>query len=99
MNRIVPIFPWPMHPKVAEILEAMPDVTPVEALPGGPGPVLAIRTLPTFICDAVLITRPERVADGVHIVTSDGIEMVSMREMLGAGDEFIEPAVQKVRFQ
>jgi hypothetical protein len=82
MKRIVPIYPWPMHPKVAEQLAAMPEVKPVEALPGGPDPVLAIMKLPTFVCDAILVKSPQKLAQGVEIVIGDDIEMVSMRETI-----------------
>jgi len=88
-----------MHPKVAEQLAAMEDITPVEALPGGPGPVLAIKSAPTFVCDAVLVLTPERVAEGVHIVTGDGIEIVPMRQFFGAGEEIVEDRVTRVRFE
>ena len=99
MKKLVPVYPWPMHPKVAERLELIPGLNLVEALPGGPGPILAIRETPPFICDAVVVHTPERLADAVRIVTADGIEMVSMREMIGAVSETTEKVVAKVRFQ
>jgi hypothetical protein len=99
MKKIVPVFPWPMHAKVAEEFAKLENITPVEALPGGPGPVLAIRSAPTFVCDAVVVLSPERVAEGVHIVTGDGIELVLMRQMMGATGEYIEDRTAKVRFE
>ena len=84
MNRIVPIFPWPVHSKVAEQLESVPDITLVEAIPGGPGPVLAVMKMPPFVCDAILVKSPEKLAQAVDIVVGDKIEMVSMRQVLEA---------------
>lgn len=98
MKRLLPVYPWPLHPIVKAQLAELPDINPVEALPGGPGPVLAIRKLPPFVCDAVLVSEPQRLADAVHIVTSDGIEMVSMRTHLDALDETVEPFVSRVKF-
>jgi len=104
MKRILPVYPWPMHAKIAEALEAF-DVTPVEALPGGPGPVLAIRKSPPFICDAIVVMDPERLADGVHIATSDGVLMVSMRQAveksldMNGVAEYTETTVSRVRFE
>jgi hypothetical protein len=104
MKKVVPIYPWPMHAVVAEALGAIPDLLVVEARPGGPGPVLAIKKLPPFVCDAVLVMRPDRLTEAVNIVISDGIEMVSMRDhvakIVNTNDieEIVETGVSKVRF-
>jgi hypothetical protein len=106
MKRIVPIYPWPMHPKVAEAFDAIEDINPVEAVPGGPGPIVAIKKLPPFVCDALLVSDPSRVADAVNVVTSNGIEMVSMRQVLEATlspngvpmVEYLSEKISKVRF-
>ena len=105
VNKLVPVWPWPMHPKVAEVLQAIPGVSLVEALPGGPGPVLAIRKAPPFACDAVVVLSPEKAVQGVDIVTGNGLELVTMGTILGriAGQSVTELASeaveQKVRFK
>ena len=91
MRQIVPVWPWPLHPKVAEVLAAIPDIEPVEALPGGPGPILAIRKSPPFVADALVVARPERVAEAVKVIIGDGIELVSVRDQVA-----IEWGVEKV---
>lgn len=82
MNKIVPIFPWPMHEKVADVINAVPGITPVPALPGGPGPVLAIRKAPPFAADAVVVMTPDRVPEAVRIVLGDGIQLVTVAASL-----------------
>ena len=84
MKKIVGVYPWPMHPKVAEVLEVIPDVTLVEALPGGPGPVLAIRKVPPFACDAIVVLSPEKAAQAVDLITENGLMLVTMGTILGA---------------
>lgn len=84
MKKIVPVYPWPMHPKVAEVLEALPNITLVQALPGGPGPVLAVGKAPEFVCDAIVVRTPQKAAQAVDIVIANGIEMVTVRDMLSA---------------
>lgn len=84
MNKLVPVYPWPMHPKVAEILEAIDGITLVEALPGGPGPVLAIRKAPPFVCDAIVVMTPEKAAQAVDIVTSNGLLLMTQMDILGS---------------
>lgn len=99
MKKIVGVYPWPMPPKLAEALQAIDGINPVEALPGGPGPVLAIRKAPPFVCDAILVSSPERVADAVRIITADGIELVSAGDILGrmmGGAEVTELPPEKV---
>ncbi len=84
MKKVIPIFPWPMHPKVAEALAAIPDIIPVEALAGGPGPILAIRKTPTFVADALVVSDPSRLADAVNIIAGNGIELVCVRDQISA---------------
>lgn len=99
MKKIVPIYPWPMHPKVAEIIEAIPDITPVQALPAGPGPILAIRKPPPFVADAIVVLTPERVPEAVKIVVGDGIELVTVRDAISkamGGKEITEYAPEKI---
>ena len=103
MKKIVPVFPWPMPAKLAQALEQIEGITPVEALPGGPGPIIAIKR-PTFICDAIMVTDPARLNDAVNLVIGNGLELVSMRRRLGEvlGEEVSETTeerVSKVRFQ
>lgn len=99
MKQIVPVWPWPMHPKVAEVLGRIPDIKLVEALPGGPGPVLAIRKAPSFPCDAVVVLRPEKAAQGVDLVVQNGIKFVTMGEILGYKELQPEKVEPKVRFK
>lgn len=99
MNKIVPVYPWPMHPKVAEVLNAIPNVRLVEALPGGPGPVLAIRKAPPFACDAILVLSPEKAAQAVDIITEDGIKLMTMGDILGFKEVQSERVEPKVKFQ
>lgn len=83
MKKLVPVYPWPMHPKVAEVLEPIPGINLVEALPGGPGPVLSIRKPPPFACDAIVVLTPEKAAQAVDIVTGNGIELKTVGDILG----------------
>lgn len=105
MKKLVPVFPWPMHPKVAEVLEQIEGIQLVEALPGGPGPVLAIGKPPTFACDAIVVSTPQKAAEGVAIVVSDGIKLVTMREWLSdtigaeVPMEKLEKVESKVKFR
>lgn len=84
MKKIVPVWPWPMHPKVAAVLEAIPDVNLVEAVPSGPGPVLAIKTAPPFVCDAIVLMRPEKAAEAIDIITGNGLLLQTRSDILGA---------------
>lgn len=105
MKRVLPVYPWPMHQKVADVLATM-EVMPVMAGPGSPGPVLAIMKAPPFICDAIVVQNPDRLVEAVHIVTGDGLLMVSMREQVarvfhvetGVTEE-IERVVSRVKFE
>lgn len=107
MRKIVPIYPWPMHPKVAEVVNAIEGINPVEAVPGGPGPVLAIRRPPKFVCDSIVVMQPDRVPEAVKIVTGDGLELVTVRDVLSKamglpeGQKLVErfEAVNGVHFQ
>jgi hypothetical protein len=103
VKKIVPVWPWPMHPKVAEVLNPIPGITLVEALPGGPGPVLAIRKAPPFACDAVVLSRPEKAVQAVDLVTANGVELVTVRdwlsEALGGASIPFEKKEQRVKFQ
>lgn len=82
MKRILPVYPWPMHPKVAEELDKIPDIQPVGAVPGGPTPVLAIRNPPPFAADAIVVMSPDRVPEGVRIALGDGIKLVTVRDVI-----------------
>ena len=82
MRRLLPVYPWPMHPQIAKELAKRTDIQPVEALPGGPGPVLAIRKAPTFVCDAIVVERPERLLAGVDVALRDGLKIVTVRDMV-----------------
>lgn len=103
MKKIIPVFPWPPPARLMKELGGIPNIQPIEALPGGPGPILAIRE-PNFVCDAIMVKDPEYVKDAVRIIAADGIEFVSMRDQIGhiVGGEVVEmqiPIVSKVRFQ
>lgn len=96
MKQIVPVYPWPMHPKVAEVLEKVPNIKLVEALPGGPGPVLAIRKAPPFACDAIVVLSPQGIAQAIDIVIENGVKLMTMSEVLGYKElqpEYVEPKV------
>lgn len=82
MKKIVPVYPWPMHPKVAEVLSVIEGITLVEALPGGPGPILAVRKAPPFVCDSIVVSSPQKAAQAVDIVIGNGIELVTMADIL-----------------
>jgi len=80
--KIVPIYPY--HPKVvAQIAAERPDVRAVEAIPGGPSPVVAIRRLPPFACDAILVNDPEYLSAAVSVaVDQPRVRLVPMSETL-----------------
>lgn len=106
MKKIVPVYPWPMHSRVADALALIPGITPVPALSGGPGPVLAIKSPPPFVCDAVVVLEPEKLAQGVQVVIEDGIRMVTVRDMFSEAirsperlTDTLERAESKVKFQ
>jgi hypothetical protein len=102
VKRIVPIYPWPRHPPVAEVANPSPDITPVEALPSGPGPILSIRKPPPFVADAIVVMQPERVPEAVKIIIGDGLELVTVRDMVSEalGAPVVEKREQqRVRFQ
>lgn len=104
MKRLVPVSPWPMHPKVAEVLEAIEGIVLVQALPGGPGPILAIGKAPAFVCDAIVVKSPEKAAQAVDIIISNGLELVTVRDMveeaLGVDvKEWEQKVDSKVRFR
>lgn len=99
MKALIPVWPWPMHPKVAEVLNAIPDVQLVEARPGGPGPVLAIGKPPTFACDALVVKSPEKAAQAVAIIAKDGIELWTMGRILGLKELAETPNEKAVKFQ
>lgn len=84
MNRIVPVYPWPMHPVVKEQLDAIEGITVIEALPGIPGPILAINQVPEFAVDAIVVRSPEHIPAAIKIVTSNGIELHTVRDMISA---------------
>lgn len=92
MKKILPVHPWPMHPMIAEALAKMEDVKPVEAIPGGPGPILAIKKMPEWACDAVIVMMPERLIEAVHVCLEDGIELVTTYGWLS--NEIKKPAVE-----
>jgi len=98
VKKIVAVSPWPMHPKVAEVLNAVEGIQLVEAIPGGPGPVLAVGKAPAFACDALVVTSPQKAAQAIDIITETGIRLVTMGQWLG-GTELPEERVEaKVKF-
>ena len=99
MKKIVTVYPWPMHPKVAEVLNAIEGVNLVEALPGGPGPVLAIKSAPPFACDAIVVTSPQKAAQALDIITETGIKLVTMGQWLGGNEVASEKVEAKVKFK
>lgn len=80
MKKVVPVYPWPMHKVISDVLDTIPDIQPVQANPGGPGPILAIRQVPPFAADVILVNTPERLVEGVNIVIKSGIELVTIRD-------------------
>lgn len=59
------IYPWPMPPAQAEItkrafmsLDLPFAVQPCKANPGEPGRVLALGTIPPFVCDCAPVSDP-----------------------------------------
>lgn len=107
MRNIVPVFPWPAPPAAMRVLEAIPGIKPVEALAGMPGPVIAFRTAPNFICDSIVISHPDAIEHAVKLVIGDGMELVTVRGMLTEimglpeDDPLVErwESTQAVRFQ
>lgn len=99
MKDLIPVWPWPMHQKVAEVLNALPNVQVVEARPGGPGPILAIGKAPTFACDAIVVTSPEKAAQAVDIITKNGLRLVTMSEILGMKELATVPNQEAVKFK
>lgn len=95
MKKMVPVYPWPMHSSVADAIEAIDNVYAVEAVPGGPGPILAIRKPPPFMADAIIVHRPEQIPSAVKIITSDGIELVTVRDTITS--VFGEGVVEKTK--
>lgn len=94
MKKVVPVYPWPMHQKIIDALDAIPDIQPVQANPGGPGPILAIRQVPPFAADVILVNAPERVEEAVNIITRNGIELVTIRDKFtGVFGEGVKEAV------
>jgi hypothetical protein len=81
MKKLVPVYPFPIHPKVTQALP-QDGYLYVEALPGGPSPVLAIRKAPPWVCDAIVVMEPSKLAQAVDIVASDGIRMVTVRDTI-----------------
>ena len=99
MKKIVTVYPWPMHAKVAEVLQAVEGVNLVEAVPGGPGPVLAIKSAPPFACDAIVVTSPQKALQALDIITETGIKLVTMGQWLGGVELPSERVEAKVKFQ
>ena len=73
MTDIIPlqIYPWPVSPELMEHIRRAKQsinldakVLPTEAVPGGPSRVLALGSLPPFVCDAALVKDP---SDGAAI--------------------------------
>lgn len=86
MNKLVPVYPWPMHASVSAALSALEsemDISVIEAVPGGPGPILAINTVPPFVTDAIVVRKPEHIAAAVRIVIGNGIELHTVRDTMG----------------
>lgn len=95
MKKLVPIYPWPVHSAVQDVLDGIPDINVVEALPGGPGPILAIAKVPPFACDAIVVKAPEHIAAAIKIVTSEGIELHTVRDMVSEWMGSKEPFPEK----
>jgi hypothetical protein len=94
VKKIVPVYPWPMHARVVAAFEEWEDVTPVEALAGGPGPVVALNKNPPFVCDAIVVRSPDSLRAGVDIAIGNGLEMVTVRDMVSAA--FGQPVTEKI---
>lgn len=82
MKKIVGIWPHNRGLK-AEIEGLFPDdANVVPAIPGGPGPVVAVRELPPFACDALLVTDRSALYTAVAVALRLGVKLVPMREQL-----------------
>lgn len=62
----LPIHPWPVTDADLSLIKAAKAqlvttklVTPVEAFPGEPVRILALRVAPEFLCDYALVREPE----------------------------------------
>jgi hypothetical protein len=95
---------------VLEPYEESMDIRIVEAIPGGPGPVLAIRKVPPFVCDAIVVKSPTKLDAAIDIIRGDLVELVAAGDILGrmlGTDEVSElppesvqaEAQQKVQFR
>ena len=62
-------------------------------------PRLSHQEAPPFACDAIVILSPEKAAQGVDIVTSNGILLMTMGEILGYKELQPEKVESKVRFK
>lgn len=95
--KIVPIHPY--HPKiVAQITAERPDVNPVEAVSGGPSPVVAIRSLPPFACDAILVNEPQFLMAAVSVACDmPGVRLVPMGAVLAGMMNVAPDEVQEVK--
>lgn len=85
MRKLVPVYPWPMHESVKAALDAITafEINVVEAVPGGPTPILAINKVPDFATDAIVVRSPEHIEAAARIVTSNGIEVHTVRDVIG----------------
>lgn len=91
--RIVPVFPPSAVDKVRDqVIAAVPEgqdgrIMVVEAAPGGPGPVLAIRKTPSWACEAVVVEHPDALAWAVPLVLGYQVRLVTvataLSEMMG----------------
>lgn len=94
MKKTLAMYPWPMHSSVANAISD--NVIPLEALPGTPGPVLAVRHAPPWACDAVVVTHPSKLQAAVEICTEDGIQLVTVRDFLS---EILSPGSLLAEFR
>lgn len=101
--RIVPVFPPNAVDKVRDqVIAAVPEgqdgrIMVVEAAPGGPGPVLAIRKTPRWACDAVVVEHPDALAWAVPLVLGYQVRVMTVAGVLGEMMGLDEGEVREVK--
>lgn len=112
------IFPYPLPSEIAEVtkrafmsLDLPFPVQPVPANPGEPGRVLALGTIPPFVCDCAPVTDPlneDSVRNAIRWVLTappgdeNGYMVLDyLKAAFGPETRFLgeEPVEQKVRFE
>lgn len=93
--RIIPLYPYSALEKVEQdIRDAVPlsaegTIMIVEAAPGGPTPVLAIRKAPPWACEAVVAENRDGLKWAVPLALQENVRLVTVAKALSAmlGDQ------------